>query len=1629
MIKDVNIIIMNFNDVLQKYRNLSFSKRDIGDRFERLVQAYLYTDPKYTHLTKIWLWNEFPYRKDFGGHDVGIDLVAQTTEGEYWAIQCKCYHEDSRISKEDVDTFLSTSGRSFEDNKGIRTKFSHRLWVSTTNNWSSKANETLHNQEPPVTRINLADLEEAPVEWKKIDEGIFGEKARTAKKELRFHQKDALQKTLDYFKHDSRGKLIMACGTGKTFTSLRIAEELTNGSGTVLFLVPSIALLGQTLREWTADSREEINPIAICSDSAITKEKKKNEDAETFSVVDLAIPASTNNKIILKQFEYFEMTNKQGMTVVFSTYQSIESIAAVQKRLESIGSKYAKFDLIICDEAHRTTGVTLAGNDESAFVKVHDNSFINADKRVYMTATPRLYGDESKKKAEEASAVICSMDDEALYGKEIYRIGFGEAVERDLLSDYKVLILTLSENDVTPEVQKVLQNSQQEIGIDDASKLIGCINAMSKQIINDTGTVNANDPEPMSRAVAFTSSIKNSRKITNSFNEIGDTYTDSVPSLKQENLVKLCSKHIDGSMSATQRDDLMSWLKAEPKDSNEARVLTNVRCLSEGVDVPSLDAVMFLSARNSQVDVVQSVGRVMRKSPGKQYGYIIIPIVVPTDVKPEEALNDNERYKVVWTVLNALRAHDDRFNATVNKIDLNKNRPEQILVGRPDPDGDGDPFNDLDESKKSLSQVTQTALHFNELQNAIYAKMVQKVGDRQYWENWAKSVADIAERQIKRIHKLIDEDDIAHMAFREFIRGLRKNINPSITEEQAIEMLSQHIITKPVFEALFEGYSFVQNNAVSISMQKALDAIETKAIEDVDAELLDGFYKSVRKRAEGIDNSEGKQRIIVELYDKFFKTAFPKMVEQLGIVYTPIEVVDFIIHSVNDVLQNEFGRSLSDENVNILDPFTGTGTFVTRLLQSGVIKEKDLKRKYKSEIFANEIVLLAYYIAAVNIENAYHDLIDRDEYESFEGIVLTDTFQLYEEDSNNAIFSEALVENSERLQRQKSSPIRVIMGNPPYSIGQKSANDNAQNQAYPNLDKKIANNYVNLSNAGLNRALYDAYIKAFRWSSDRLDKAGGIICFVSNGSWLDGNSTDGFRKSIEQEFTSIYVFNLRGNQRTSGELSRKEGGKIFGSGSRTPISITLLVKNPSLNKKKATIYYHDIGEYLDRQEKLRIIKNFKSFKNPNMSLISLSPNKYGDWLNMRNDSFNNYIPLAPAKKFNLKTSSYFNTYSLGLLTARDAWCYGSSNKNVEENIVRMLAFYDSELNRLKYNLNDKLIGLNKNNISWTHNLIREFSKGKTIKFNKNKILPSLYRPFFKQKVYYDSTLNERVYQLPKLYGSDNISFENNRSICISGPGSNKNFGVIMTDIIPNYSVLGTTQIFPLHYKNNIKEKQGNIFDNYNKDSITVKDGISDFIVKQAKEQYHDNKICKEDVFYYVYGLLHSDDYRREFSNDLKKMLPRIPLVEAVDDFWVFSKAGRELAELHINYEHSPEYKSVKVSGTQHNNYHVEKLKFIKKGQRDTIIYNSAIKIENIPEKAYEYVVNGRSAIEWIIERYQITKHKDSGILNDPNDWAKESGNPRYILDLILSVINVSVQTVDIVNSLPKLTFESKDSEQ
>jgi predicted helicase len=1625
---------MSFKIVLEKYRKISFSERDKGERFERLMQAYLLTDPKYSYQFKnVWLWNEFPGKRDLGGSDTGIDLVAVTYDNDYWAIQCKCYQDTATIDKPAVDSFLSTSSREFKDESLRTTRFTQRLWISTSNKWGPNAYEAIKNQNPPVTRINLTDLMDASVDWAKLEQGIHGEKGRAEKKKLYPHVLEVRDKVFEYFIENERGRLIMACGTGKTMTSLKIAEKQTDNKGTILFLVPSIALIGQTLKEWSSQADESINPICICSDPEITRNRIK-DDLDFTSTIDLSWPASTDSNYILKQFQHYKNANN-GMTVVFSTYQSIDVIAKAQKVLLNNG--FPEFDLIICDEAHRTTGYTEPGMDDSAFVKVHDADFIKSKKRLYMTATPRLYNVDAQSKAAKNDVPLWSMDDEKYFGKEIHRIGFGEAVERGLLTDYKVIILTLNDKDVPTAVQKMITNGEAEIKTDDLTKLIGTVNALSKQFLGNESIKVEGDQSPMKRAVAFCGSITNSTNIAASYNLASENYLESLPEEKKNKMVTVQAMHMDGTMAAPQRDQMLSWLKEETP-GNECRIITNVRVLSEGVDVPSLDSVLFLSARNSQVDVVQSVGRVMRKSEGKKYGYIIIPVVVPADVEPEHALDDNERYKVVWTVLNALRAHDDRFNATVNKIELNKKRPNQIIVGGSEYgfDGDGNPIEksrDGYEGKDPSKEIgRQIAMQFEQLQDVVFARMVEKVGDRRYWEQWARDVAKIAERQIERIKYLINEKKDQREAFDKFLSGLQKNINPSINEEQAIEMLAQHIITQPIFDALFEGYSFVKSNAVSMAMQGMIESLEEGSNLAEQDETLQKFYDSVRTRAQGIDNSEGKQRIIIELYDKFFKTAFPKMVEKLGIVYTPVEVVDFIIHSVNDILKKEFDRTISDENIHILDPFTGTGTFLVRLLQSGLIDVKDLERKYKDELHANEIVLLAYYIAAINIENAYHDAtpdpddgVGKENYSSFDGIVLTDTFQLSETKEGEIQYEEMLKKNSDRVERQKKAPLRIIIGNPPYSVGQTSANDNAQNQSYPKLDERISRTYAKLTNATNKNSLYDSYIKAFRWSTDRLDKTGGIICFVSNGAWLEGNSADGFRKSLENEFTSIYVFNLRGNARTQGEQRKKEKGNVFGSGSRTAIAITLLVKNPDVKSGKAIIHYHDIGDYLDREQKLKIVKEFKTFENPNLVLTTLQPNEHGDWISIRNDAFSAFTQLGDKDNKINKSTYFIPFYSNGLKTQRDSWCYNSNKNLLSKNIQETINFFNTESVRFieEKRKNEKVesksvLDFNDNKISWTRALIWDAEKGKTHLFNEKNFRVCSYRPFFKQNLYFDRALNEMVYQIPKLFP---LKQSSNLLICVPGAGDTKNFTCLITDHIPDLGFTGASQCFPLYFYEENNASQKGLFDTDESQKYVRRDAISDFIFERAKQQYG-KTVTKEDIFYYVYGFLHSREYKETFANDLKKMLPRLPLLETVTDFWAFSKAGRKLAELHLNYETVAPYSDVTVTGDDGKTYTVDKMRFPKKDQKETIYYNSKITVSNIPSKAYEYVVNGKSAIEWIMERYQVSTHKESGIVNDPNDWAKEVGNPRYILDLLLSIINVSVQTVDLVNSLPKVDF-------
>ena len=1641
--------------ILDTYRQNSLTEREKGTYFEKLIICYFKNEASYKDLySNVWLYSDWAKEQGLDARDTGIDLVAQTAgTGEFHAIQCKLYAEDHRLQKKDIDSFFTASGKK---------PFAHRIIVCTTNDWSEHAEDALRDQQPPVSKIDLHDLENSQIDW-----ALYTPDAAPAlkpKKALRPHQIKAVGVVTDQLALAERGKLIMACGTGKTFTSLKIAEAMAGRGGRVLFLVPSLSLLSQTLTEWTQESAVPLHSFAVCSDSDVGKKRKKDDDVVQTFAHELRYPATTNAGRLAE--EIARRHDAAHMSVVFATYHSIEVVSRAQNKFD-----LPPFDIVICDEAHRTTGVTFGDDDESHFVQVHDAAFIHAAKRLYMTATPRIYADSAKALAEKENAALCSMDDPTKYGETLHTITFSEAVAQGLLVDYKVIVLAIEESHVNRRLQELLKNEDNQIKVDDAARIVGCWKALSKQGLTLDGL--EEDPAAMRRAVAFCQVIEtqhkgkthkvSSKNIAAMFQDVVQSYQQTADEEEKaqfpEAFALTCeAEHVDGGMNASQKEEKLNWLKEEtPADI--CRVLSNVRCLSEGVDVPALDAVLFLSPRNSQVDVVQSVGRVMRNAPGKKRGYVVLPVVIPAGMEPHEALDNNNTYRVVWQVLQALRSHDDRFDAFINKIDLIGAEPRKMEViavcdKLPTQRASKETGGKIGSGSFTLGETTtsgqrqapvQLTFEMGEIERAIYAKVVKKCGNPNHWAQWASDIAKIARTHIDRIAAILEnpENTAERKAFNEFANELRDDLNDSLTDAEIIEMLAQHLITKPVFDALFSDYSFASQNPMSQAMQNVLETLHQHHISK-ETDTLQKFYDSVKMKAEGIDNAQGKQKIVVELYDKFFRNAFPRMTEKLGIVYTPVEVVDFIIHSVNDILQQEFGQTLGSDGVHILDPFTGTGTFITRLLQSGLMTPEQVRKKYKDQIHANEIVLLAYYIAAINIESTYHSLVGGP-YVPFEGICLTDTFQMYEKED---LIDLILVDNSARRKRQKKLDIRVIVGNPPYSIGQTSANDNNQNVAYPALDRSIETKYAQKSRMTSVKSLYDSYIRAIRWASDRIGKS-GIIGFVTNAGFIEANSADGMRQCLAEEFSNIYIFHLRGNQRTQGEQSRREGGKIFGSGSRAPIAISLLVKNPK-SKQNGQIFFHDIGDYLSRDEKLKAIQYYASVAGITAAngWQSITPDEHGDWLQQRDDSFGKFIVLGDKKK---NTARLFDNFSLGVATGRDSWCYNYSANNLAVNMQRMIDFYNSEVQRFnvlcpeldkkgRTNRVESFIDSSPTKISWTRALKQELAKNSTFLFTKEGLTPSQYRPFTRQWLYYSRTFNEMVYQMQRIFPD---ATSHNMVICISGVGAKNGISVFFNNKLTDLNCLEAgAQCFPLYLYDDPSEtkapsqSQGSLFDTPAPEpkQRTRRDAITDEGLQHFQSAYPGEKISKEDLFYYIYGLLHSEQYREWYADNLAKELPRIPRVKLAADFWAFSKAGRELAKLHIGYESVEPYPAtVSIAGGKTlddctpQDFRVEKMRYGKNGKEKdltTLIYNSKITVTGIPPEAYEYVVNGKPALDWVVERQCVKTDKDSGIVNDANDWAIETmHNPRYPLELFLRVITVSLETLKIVKALPTLEKE------
>ena len=1570
---------MSFEKLVEQINNNADNQRDRGTYFEHLTKSYLKNEPTYQNEFKnVWLINEVPEEYGIPKYDIGVDLVAEKVTGGLVAVQAKFYKNE--IGKKDIDSFLGELGKDYYDSGII---------VTSTDKWSKNAENALDSRSD-VVRIGLSDLKNSRIEWSKYSFDKPEEVVIKAKKKTRSYQEQAIQAAVTHFEKYDRGQLIMAPGTGKTFTSLKLTERMAEIANkeqfVVLYLVPSIQLLTQTLRAWNNDTYMSISSMAVTSDRNASRGKVKDDESNIkFKASDIGFPATTSVDQVVKNYHELVGQPKKDLLVVFSTYQSIEVLGAAQKE------GFPEFDLIIADEAHRTTGAKSLNEEASVFTKVHNDENVKGKKRLYQTATPKLYGPEVKKKAETNSIVISSMDDESLYGKEFFRLGFGDAIVNGILTDYKLMVLAVDESVVQKDMQKSLSDSENGLNIDDVGRIIGVWNGMIKR----EGFTNKVSGEPMKRAIAFSRTIKDSKRLSEQFEKVVNDYLDN------ENGYYVDVRHVDGNMNALEKNEALDWLASDDIPEDSARILSNVRFSTEGVDVPNLDAIVFLSPRKSQVDIVQAVGRIIRKFEGKEYGYIILPIVVPSGVEPESILDNNKSYDVVWQVLNALRSVDERFEATINKLELNKKKPKNIQVigvgSAPDTsngNGNNDKENGKDNHKGGYIKP-QLELEWEAVEGAIYGKIVQKVGDRRYLEDWSKDVADIARRHIQGINIVLDNNKESNKAFNKFVKSLQHNINESINKNQAIEMLAQHLITLPIFDTLFGEYSFVKNNPVSSAMEKIVDELSQYGFEKEQRELQP-FYESVRLRAEGLDNAQAKQKMIITLYDKFFSTGFKDTTERLGIVFTPVEVVDFIVKSVDVVLRKHFNKTLASENVHILDPFTGTGTFITRtlyylkqLMDNGEITYADIIRKYTKELHANEIVLLSYYIAAINIEAVFDEINGDDPYVPFEGIVLTDTFESteHQETLDDVFFGT----NDKRLKRQQEKPITAIIGNPPYSIGQASENDNNQNISYTNLDKRVSDTYVKNSKSVTTKGLYDTYVKAFRWASDRLTEQ-GVIGFVTNGNYLNTNSADGLRAGLYEEFNHLYIFNIRGNALGLGDARKREGGNVFGSGSRTPVAISILVKDGSDNHE---LHYYDIGDYLSQKEKLNIIEKFGDISS--ISWNDIIPDDNNDWLNQRDPNYQKYASLIG------DSNSVFISNSIGINTNRDIWVTGFNKNDLVNKVKLLIKNYNKEVEKVSKLLDEyreMSLTTDESIVKWTSELKKQALKGVRHKYKEQEV-PYLYRPFTKKWLYYDKNFVHRVGKFHKKFG------ENNLVIVTTGRGSSKEFSALISNCVVDLQSMMNSQGF-MRYDN----EENNSLLEFSNDNMN--------------QQFSDELgLSLDDTFAYVYGLLNSREYQKKYANDLKKDLARIPIVKNIEKY---VEIGKELMDIHLNYEEVSVYEEVDVSISKNPSYKVTKMKFAKmrdengKSVNDlsTIIFNNDITISNIPEKAYEYVVNGRSAIEWIIDQYQIKTDIKSGITDDPNDY---SDDEKYIFNLLLRIINVSLRTVDLINSLPKFEVE------
>jgi len=1538
-----------FDGVLEKIRQESKNTHELGTRFEGVMVDFFRTDRHYRNrFTKVHRWRSWPGND--GKADTGVDLVAEEADGTRCAIQCKCYDEKSSLDMKKVSNFVATA-RAY----GLE----NLILVYTGESIGRHAMNLLSKSRCHI--MTTAHLRAGSVDW-----ADFPRLVQKNPKRLRPYQQDALDDVVKGFSKHDRGKLIMACGTGKTLVALHVAERLVGKGGIVMYLVPSISLILQSMREWSDNANIKHRYLAVCSDSSA--------GGEEGSITELECPASTSEADLSHAGG---VRTDDAMTVVFSTYHSVEVAAKAMK---------GGFDLILCDEAHRTA----TKESGSYYTFAHRDANVKSRRRLYMTATPKIYGEAAKGAAREWLAkkrkvedgeledtALYSMDDkegEDTFGPEFHRLGFVDAVHKHkALADFRVIIPMVS-----PEY--VDEKFQQSVAKDGAMPLDErtLLAAVWHGLQYPDG---ADEPKRLlQKVIAFTNRIDRSEMFAGVMpnkNNADISFAGLVRELgeiKKDLEHGVAVRHIDGKKNALRRREEMRWLGESNSEPNTCRILSNARCLSEGVDVPALDGVVFLQPRESRVDIVQSVGRVMRKAEGKETGYVVLPVAIPAGVDTGKALSSHPAFRTVWQVLNALRSHDESLGREINSL---------MLGGNGGKDGPVTPRI----SVSILDTRVSSAEYRTDLFDKIKSTMVRKVGDINYYNVYGRKVGKAAETVELRIRGMLKASPERRKDLEEFHADLKSAINESVTRDDAIRVIAQHVVLSRVFDELFSG-KFTSHNPIS----RVLSDMAASFGLDGELEGLEGFYSSVRDEVKAIETPVERQNFIKKIYENFFKSTTKKDTEKHGVVFTPVEVVDFAIHSVEEALQRRFGMGFSDTRVKVLEPFAGTGTFITRLLGSRLLG-RNMYQKYRHDLMANEMILLAYYIATVNIETT-HSSLNRGRYVPFENMSYTDTLRQNprhhrggRHSQEQATLEGRFKEMNRRVRRQKSTHVNVIMGNPPYSAWQGSYGDENPNTKYPQLDQRISDTYSRRAKTHNKNSLYDSYIRSLRWASDRIG-ASGVIAFVTNGSFMRSEVGAGIRASLAEEFDEVWCLDLRGNARTKGELRRKEKESIFGAGSRAPVAVVILVRAPPGPGPRgpAAIRYRDIGDYLTKEEKLEAVRGFGSIGGVR-GWVAIEPDEHNDWLGKRDGRFGDYVPMGSKEAKRGHGNAIFNTYSQGVKTHRDKWAYNSSRVELAKNMKRHIE-HCSRQDLSNPDMNPKMA-------QWSEDLKAKLKRSKP-PFAESSIRKALYKPFFKQHLYFDLVYNGAVYKIPIVFPRRD---SNNLVICVPYKFTGE-FSALITDVTPDLHIIHANQCFPLYtYANNAKT-----------------DNISDFALQEYRRHYKNASVKKIDIFYYVYGLLHHPGYRKKFAPNLSKDLPGIPMAP---DFAKFKDVGEKLASLHLHFDSCKRFKLGKPLAKFGK---PRKLSFGKKDKKDDktkIKINGMLVFENIPQPRYR--VNGRTPLECIEDRYSRTDDTARGIVNDP----MESMDEDDIIAVIERAVYVGLESDRLIAELPD-EFEPKN---